>query len=226
MREFLKKPYSRTVVFAVVFLIYTLAVTLIDRRPIAPDRSSVGFGALNDWFFKTFKTSPFFEVLSKLIGVVCILIVVLWLAVFVLRLVNRKSLKKIEKYLYVFLAFIVVLSFLYVFFNVVSVNVRPVLEDGKTEPSYPSSHTLLIMCVTFVSAITLPRLIKDKTVLKTACPVLKAVGIIGVFCRLLSGVHWLTDIIGGVLLSLTLISLYRFALKAVYKKKKPEDAVR
>jgi undecaprenyl-diphosphatase len=37
--------------------------------------------------------------------------------------------------------------------------------------------------------------------------------------RLLSGVHWLTDVIGGVLISLFLISLYVTALSILDTKK-------
>ena len=226
MQDFLKKNYSKSVIFAVVFLIYTLAVNLIDRQPIAPDGSMVGFAFINSWFSKTFGTIGFFDLVSKLIGILCLLIGAFWGLVFLLRLIKRKDFRKIEKYLLVFLAFVIVLGVLYVFFNVFSVNVRPILEkDGTAEPSYPSSHALLIMSVTFVSAITLPYLIKDKSVLKIACPALRIVGIVGVAARLLSGVHWLTDIIGGVLLSLTVINLYKFALKTVYRKKNKGNAV-
>ncbi|MBQ9544198.1 MAG: hypothetical protein IJV00_03630, partial [Clostridia bacterium] len=190
----MKKPYSRTLIWAIAFLIYTIFVSVIDNRAVVIGDYSVkvGFAALNGWFFKTFGTSGFFEVISKLIGVLCIIVAALWCALFVLRFVQRKNIRRIEKYLVVFLAFLVVLGFLYVFFNVVKINVRPIPEaDGTFEASYPSSHTLLILCITFVSSITLPRLIKDKSVLKIACPALRICGIVGVAARRLSGGHWL-----------------------------------
>ena len=36
-----------------------------------------------------------------------------------------------------------------------------------------------------------------------------------VIARLLSGVHWLTDIIGGILISNFLLSLYWFTIKKI-----------
>ena len=105
----------------------------------------------------------------------------------------------------------ILLMLLYVLFEKIPFNYRPVILDPAEglEPSYPSTHTLLILTV-FGTAIQLaadylknPKLLLTVKILSLTIMALTIVG------RLVCGVHWFTDIVGGVLLSLFLISLYK-----------------
>lgn len=98
----------------------------------------------------------------------------------------------------------------YLFFEQVVINYRPVLLGEELEASYPSSHTILVVCIMDTAAMQICRLFSDKKKLylgmKCVSILLIVVTVIG---RLLSGVHWFTDIVGGLLLSGALIVLYR-----------------
>jgi undecaprenyl-diphosphatase len=111
----------------------------------------------------------------------------------------------------------------YVFFEVVVINFRPVLVEGQLEASYPSSHTVLTVCIMGTAALQLHRLLQNKKPLRIGAEIL-AVLIAGVTVvgRLLSGVHWFTDIVGGLLLSAALLVLYVAVSKYVDRKKNAE----
>ena len=121
--------------------------------------------------------------------------------------------------------YVAVLLF-YVFFEVVVINYRPVLLEGKAEASFPSSHTMLSITV-FVSAakILYRRFAPSVSPVLFSLPFWALAAFVAV-ARLFSGVHWLTDILGGVLLSLALIFFFSFFSDRVPietdEKKEPE----
>ena len=97
---------------------------------------------------------------------------------------------------------------LYLLFEIIAVNYRPVLINGILEASYPSSTTMLVLCVMPTALIELRSSVQNKILSRgifaaTACFVAFMVVSRGV-----CGVHWITDIIGGVLISSGLVSLY------------------
>ena len=96
----------------------------------------------------------------------------------------------------------------YLLFEVVVINYRPVLIDGRMEASYPSSTTMLVMCVIPTAMMQLNARVKNKTIQKTVLGILLAFTVFMVIGRLISGVHWFTDIVGGALLSAGLVMLY------------------
>ena len=106
-----------------------------------------------------------------------------------------------------------VLIAVYLLFEKVVVNYRPILIEGKPEASYPSSTTLLVLSVMPTFLIQMNARIKREGLRKLAAVVILAFTVFMVGGRLISGVHWLSDILGGVLLSAGLVMLYAFARK-------------
>lgn len=88
------------------------------------------------------------------------------------------------------------------------INYRPILIDGKREASYPSSTTVLCLTVMLTAARQFQIRIKNKKIAGAVSKLSAGYGILMMIARLVSGVHWLTDILGGVLLSLRLVSAY------------------
>lgn len=105
--------------------------------------------------------------------------------------------------------YIVVIG-LYLFFENVIINFRPIIMPDNTHPeaSFPSSHTMLVCVIMGSAAMLINRYIRNKPlnrILRAVCYVIIGVTVVG---RLIAGVHWFTDILGGILISVTLLSLY------------------
>ena len=128
----------------------------------------------------------------------------------VYQLVKRKSFARVDPDIYVLAVFYIVVIALYFIFSKLHVNYRPVLIDGILEESFPSSHTMLSLCV-FVSAILqFRRRIKNQTVRIAVCTSCGLLAALTTVCRYLSGAHWFTDILGGILISAALLFAYSY----------------
>ena len=129
------------------------------------------------------------------------------------QLLKRKSLFKVDKELIGLGVFYIIVMGFYVLFEIFIINYRPVLMDGQLEASYPSSHTLMALCLCG-SAIILNNMKYNKfPITKIINPILFLIMIILVMGRILSGVHWVSDILGGVMISTALIMFYYTYLK-------------
>ena len=98
----------------------------------------------------------------------------------------------------------------YVLFEKISINFRPILIGGELEASYPSSHTILALCICMSSLITSKKYF-NKNYVKLINIITILLTSLVLILRTISGVHWFSDIIGGIIISLTLISYYQLA---------------
>lgn len=203
-----RKKYIITIGLFILFIIYTILVKTVDVQPVGPNDSQIGFAGINKAVFYSLGESEFWYSLTKYLGVLAILVVFGFAAVGLKQMIQRKNLFRTDLHLLVLGGFYVVMAVFYIFFEKVIINFRPVLEEGQLEASYPSSHTMLVCCVMATSIIQFNRMIKNQTVCLLADIVAVAVIALMVMGRLLSGVHWLTDIIGGVIISAALVMLY------------------
>lgn len=121
---------------------------------------------------------------------------------------KRKRIRKVDRSILILGVFYIVTLAAYLFFESYVINYRPVLIEGYLEASYPSSTTLLVLCVMPTAILQLRERIKKRAFCKVATIIIKAFIVFMVVGRLVSGVHWLTDIIGGILLSAGLVMLY------------------
>ena len=128
------------------------------------------------------------------------------------QLIKRRSLLKVDYSIFVLGGFYIIVMAAYLFFEMFVINYRPVLIEGYLEASYPSSTTMLVMCVMPTAIMQFNERIKNSTVRKSINGILIAFMVFMVVGRLVSGVHWLTDIIGGALLSAGLVMLYYFVV--------------
>ena len=226
-----KASFAQPVIMLTVFLLFTLLVAMVDYKPIGPRGSEVGLAAVNGFLHSHFGYNDLFYVLSKLLGYICFLIPVINAGVAIRDIFRKKSLFKIGPDVLGAFVVYVLMAFFYVLFNTVVLNSRPVLMDGQLEASYPSSHTLLAVTLCLTAALqlnfrdrNLERKVRNQRILIVLC-------VLVVVTRFFSGVHWFTDIVGGVLLGLTLTALYvplvRLIGRLFYKdKKKAKKPVR
>ena len=209
-------------VFLLLTLILIVMLLTVDVEPIGPAGTSIGFSALNGGIFTLLGTSRFFYLVTKVLGILIILVAAFFAVLGVMELIQRKSFAKIDSEFYALAGLYVVMGIVYLFFDKIAhVNYRPILEEGSTVPesSFPSTHTL-IACVILGSAIlVLGRFLKDRKIRLIVSGVLGFLIFLTVFGRLLAGVHWFTDIVGGVLISGLLLSVFSYVLDILKEKR-------
>lgn len=221
-----QKKYIVTAGLFVLFIIYTILVATIDVQAVGPQKSKIGFASINMAVFQSLGESAFWYTLTKYLGVIAIVVVLGFGVVGLIQMIQRKNFIRTDLEILMLGGFYVVMAVFYAFFEKVILNYRPVLEDGKLEASYPSSHTMLVCCVMATAIIQFNRMIKNQTVCILADIVAVAIIALMVMGRLLSGVHWLTDIVGGVIISAALVMLYVSAVQMLKDKIRRKKAVR
>ena len=206
-----KKNKKRLVLGAglvVVFVLWTVLVCFVDVRTIGPEGSSVGFATLNGFVHELTGVNWLLYTVTDWLGLVPIAVALGFAILGLVQLIKRKSLWKVDHSILALGVFYIVVMAAYVFFEMVVINYRPTLIDGSLEASYPSSTTMLVMCVMPTAAMQLNARIKN-TVFRR-CVMITIIVFIAfmVIGRFLSGAHWITDIIGGALFSAGVVTTY------------------
>ena len=205
-------------IFTLLSILLIVLIKLVDVAPIGPCGSAIGLSSLNGALKNALGESALLDKLTDLLMLLAIAAVAVFAVIGVIQLFKRKSLWKIDAEILCLGGAMVLLAFLYAFFEVVVVNYRPVLDEGELAASFPSSHTMLTLSVFLCIMFILGRYFKNPTVLLALKIAAGALGGIAVIGRLLSGVHWFTDIIGSVILSSGLFCIYRALVMLCSKK--------
>jgi undecaprenyl-diphosphatase len=204
----MKKRFRIPLGLLVAFVLWTMAVRSIDVQPIGPQGSSVGFATWNRFVHNlTGVHMPLYTVTDWL-GLVPFVFVLGFAVLGLAQWIKRKSILKVDGSILALGGFYVAVMAAYVFFEIFVVNYRPVLIEGVLEASYPSSTTMLVLCVMPTAVMQLRRRIRHRTFRRVVSFTLIAFTAFMVIGRLISGVHWFTDIVGGALLSASLVTLY------------------
>lgn len=195
------------------FVLWTILVGHVDVQPIGPRGSSVGFAAINGAFHKWTGVHWALYTITDWLGLLPLGMALGFAVLGLVQLVRRKNLLKVDYSILVLGGFYIVVAAAYLLFEEAVVNYRPVIIAGNLEASYPSSTTMLALCVLPTAMIQLKDRIRRDSARRFVLGMLAALTGFMVIGRLISGVHWLSDIIGGVLLSTGLVALYVFAVK-------------
>lgn len=203
------KKYYSTIFWGLCFIVFTILVKTVDVQPLGAEASLIGFAGLNTAIFNLLGTNAFCYKLTQAFGLLAILVAGTFAVIGALQLIKRKSLLKVDRQIITVGIVYAIVIILYVLFEKLALNYRPVVLEEGLEASYPSTHTMLILTILGTAVSLIGKYIKnDKLALagKIGCIIIMWLTVI---CRLLSGVHWFTDITGGLLISLCLISLYK-----------------
>ena len=203
-----KKIFSVGLLSLCSFITWTILVFLVDVAAIGPCGSSVGFSTLNRFVHELTGTNMALYIITDWLGLVPIAAALGFAILGLVQWIKRKSLLAVDRSIFVLGGFYIAVIAVYIFFELVVINYRPVLIDGYLEASYPSSTTVLVMCVMPTAMMQLCDRIKSFIFKKIVFVFVSAFIIFMVAGRIISGVHWISDIIGGVLLSAGLVSLY------------------
>ncbi len=203
--------FAAGAVAALLAVLLAVLVVTVDVSPIGPEESRVGLSSFNARAAAFFAYDAVAHTVTDWIGYLAVGVIICYFVTGVVQLIKRRSLREVDRHIILLGCFYAVLLIIYVLFDLFPLNYRPLILDYEKglEPSFPSSHTMLAMCVFLTLPIqpefSKPGRKKLKTVVLSASVVLSVVTVGG---RLISGVHWATDVIGGVLISAALISFY------------------
>lgn len=196
--------------FFLMFIIFTIIIKFIDVKNIGPHNSSVGLATINNFFVNKIGFHNKIYKLTEILGIIPIIIVLIYAIIGLYSLIEEKSFKKVNKNLYYLAIFYIIVLGIYVLFEKVIINFRPVIIEGILESSYPSSHTILAICICGSSIILNNAIFKNNKIAKFENIISFIIIILLPLLRFISGVHWFTDIIGGILLSLSLLLFFKY----------------
>ena len=208
MKNYNKKKLRAALAFLAAFVLWTAVLCLVDVQPVGQQGTSVGLAGMNRYFhdltgvhMSLYTATDWLSLIpAGFVGGFAVLGLVQW--------IQRKSLLRVDRSILCLGGFYGVVLAAYLFFEVVPINYRPILIEGRLEASYPSSTTVLVLCVMVTAMMQLRGRIQKRGFRQVTLVLLAAFSAFMVVGRLVSGVHWLSDIIGGALLSIGLVLLY------------------
>lgn len=212
-----KKNIIISIVLIILSVLFTELVKNIDVKPIGPNESLVGFADINRLFHNLIGSNMIIYKVTEFLGYIPIVMALVYVFIGLKELIERKSLLKVDREIYILALFYVLVVGVYVFFEKFIVNYRPILIDGVLEASYPSSHTLMSICLCGSSIIINKKIFKNKfgdveNILSVILILLIVIG------RIISGVHWFTDILGGIIISSALLVVFYSVISSIKPK--------
>lgn len=199
-----KRNFFISTILILLAVVFTILVKVVDVKQVGVNETSIGFVTLNQFVFKTTGVNMIWYHITDWLGLMPIFIAMVYSLLGLVQLIKRKSLFKVDKEIIILGLFYVVVISIYIFFEKVIVNYRPILMNGFLEASYPSSHTLMTICLCGSSIIVNKKMFNNK-ITKLMNMLSLIIIFITVIGRLISGVHWFTDIVGGIFISIALL---------------------
>lgn len=207
-----------TIAAFLIFLAFTLIVAFADVSEI--NGVKVGLSAMNAAYYKAV---PFNNVLYKITSYtqfVCVLGALFFFVSGIVQWGKRKSLLKVDRNIAALGITYAVTIVFYVLFEIVAVNFRPVNLHNKAEASYPSSTTLLSIVFFSTAYFQILKYIEKLWLKITLVSVNFVLMLFLVIGRMLSGVHWLSDIFGAMLLGGAILSTYLLSFSLLTAKER------
>ena len=205
----IRKSFVASMCLLTAFVLWTVAICFVDVRAIGPQSSSVGFAGINGFVHNLTGVHWGLYNITDWLGFVPIFVCMGFSILGLIQWIKRKSICKVDHDILILGGFYMITIAAYLLFESVVINYRPVLIGGILEASYPSSTTMLVMCVMPTAVMQFNSRIRNKLLRNIVAATLVAFIAFIAIGRLLSGVHWLTDIVGGALLSTGLVMMYR-----------------
>ena len=204
-----KKYFLIGSIFVMMFALLTILIMTVDVQPVGQNGTDIGFAGFNTTFHEMTGVNMLLYTITDWLGLVPILICMIFGGVGFIQLVKRKNLLKVDKDIIILGIYYIIVIMAYLIFEMIPINYRPVPIEGIMEASYPSSTTLLVLSVMPTLVDQTDRRISDSFLKKLTGIFAVLFSIFMVTGRLISGVHWFTDIMGSIILSIGLYYMYK-----------------
>ena len=218
----MKKSGKRTLVIGIMliiaFAVWTILIQMVDVQQVGLNGTDIGLATFNCWFHKLTGTNMPLYIITDWLGIVPLVICMIFATIGLIQLIKRRSLLQVDYDIIILGIYYILVMLGYFVFEMIPINYRPVFINGHMEASYPSSTTLVVLSVMPTLIFQCNRRIKNawvKIVINIVSIIFSAFMVIG---RLLSGVHWITDIIGSIILSAGLFLNYKAVVLLCAKK--------
>lgn len=189
---------------------------------IGPEETSIGLATINGMIHETTGVQMIWYEITSYLGILSILVGLCFACIGFVQLIRRRSLLKVDAEILSLGCLYVILAVLYILFELVVINERPIIMPGDehVEASFPSSHTLLSFAIFGSAMIVTGKYVRNRRLCNLIQFLFGILILIAVFGRLLSGVHWFTDILGSLFLSAALLLLFTGLLDLAEKRTK------
>ena len=211
--------------FLIAFLLWTVLIRCVDVQAAGPNRTKVGLAAFNLCFHELTGVHMIIYTITDWLGLVPIAVCLGFGMVGVFQLIRRRSLLRVDPDIILLGVYYILVILAYLAFEMIPINYRPVLINGVLETSYPSSTTLLVLSVMPTMLFQIDRRTNKPLVRNVTGIFVIAFSAFMVIGRLISGVHWATDIIGAVFLSMGLFLLYRCAVDVTDRRREDRNVI-
>ena len=212
MKKIGKKSLVSSGAFIFAFVIWTIMIKTIDVQAVGVNDTEIGFATINKWVHSLTGVNMTLYTITDWLGLVPVFVCILFGLMGFIQLTKRKSLLRVDSDIILLGVYYVIVIFAYLAFEEIPINYRPILINGIMESSYPSSTTLLVLSVMPTLIFQANRRINNSMVKRAVIVTTTAFSAFMVIWRLLSGVHWITDIIGSIFLSAGLFYAYKFLM--------------
>ena len=212
-----KRNFLISGILLLIAITFTILVKVVDVKQIGVNNSSIGFATLNQFIFETTGVNMIWYHITDWLGLIPVFMAIVYAFIGLIQFIKRRSIFKVDKEIILLGLYYIIVIALYVFFEKVIINYRPILMNGFLEASYPSSHTLMTICICGSSILINKKLFNNKItkVINYLSIIIITITVVG---RLISGVHWYTDIKGGILISSGLLMTFYSLLSIINKE--------
>lgn len=214
-----KKSLSMGIISLAMFAVWTVLILTVDVQPLGQNGTSIGFATFNCWFHHFTGVNMAIYTITDWMGLVPVVICLVFAGIGLVQLIKRRSIFRVDADIMILGVYFVIVFLAYAIFEIIPINYRPILIEGRMEASYPSSTTLLVLSVMPALVEQIKRRLSGIRVKQIITIAAIAFSIFMVTGRLISGVHWFTDIVGGELLSAGLYMLYKAAVMLALKER-------
>lgn len=215
-----KKLLVSGLLLIVAFVIFTVIVMTVDVQPVGAKETHVGLASFNCWFHNMTDVHLDIYIITDWMGLIPVLVCMFFCILGLIQLIKNRCLFKVDWDILILGIYYVIVITLYIVFEMITINYRPILIDGRLEASYPSSTTLLVLSVMPTLVLQSKRRISNKTIQNIITILTFLFSAFMVLGRLISGVHWLTDIIAAIILSSGVFCIYEAACLIYCNKEK------